>query len=54
VIQRNRAEVNALFKEEHDRWAGVGGCRDGWLVHVLLDSYDCASSHAWPIAYHSS
>ena len=22
VIQRNRAEVNALFKEEHDRWAG--------------------------------
>ncbi len=29
VIQRNRADVNSLFKEEHDRWgrgrgAGVG------------------------------
>lgn len=36
VVQRNRADVNSLFKEEHDRWAGqqrvgcgcVGG--DGW------------------------
>lgn len=25
VIQRNRADVNALFKEEHDRWEWAGG-----------------------------
>lgn len=25
VIQRNRADVNALFKEEHDRWGGREG-----------------------------
>ena len=28
TIQRNRADVNALFKEEHDRWGGLG--RLGW------------------------
>lgn len=38
MVQRNRADVNSLFKDEHDRWvggwAGMSGlrCMEGWRL----------------------
>lgn len=53
TIQRNRADVNALFKEEHDRIAQVGAC-----CGRLWSSLPAAKRHAgcwpWPSCVHSS
>jgi hypothetical protein len=50
VVQRNRAEVNALFKEEHDRWGwggveGGAGCWFWQALELLLMMHVCC--HCW-------